>query len=80
MNSPPKIQAPEAAPECAALAPELDSIADIVEPDDLFFGMIPFADNTELLDVEAGRGQLLHGGFRCFMVCEDGDDCTWCFH
>jgi len=79
MNSPPKNK-PETAPERTPFAPELDPIADVVESDHLFVGMVSLADNAEFLHVEAGSGQLFHGCFRCGVVCEDGNDCVSCFH
>jgi hypothetical protein len=80
LRQPAKEQAPGTAPERAPLAPKLDPVTDIVEADDPFFGMVSLTDNAEILHLEAGRGQLFHGCFRCLMVCEDRDDCVSCFH
>src|SRR6202522_3813663 len=37
-------ETPEAAPECATRAPKFDPVAHVVEADNLFVGMIAFAD------------------------------------
>ena len=37
-------QAPQATPESAPASPELDPVTDIVEADDLFLGVVAFAD------------------------------------
>jgi hypothetical protein len=39
-------QAPETAPERTSRTPKLDSIADIVESDDLFFSMVSLTDKA----------------------------------
>ena len=46
-EQPAKEQAPQTAPERAPRPPELDPVADIVEADDLFIGMVSLADNAE---------------------------------
>src|ERR1019366_8767360 len=73
-------QAPEAAPERAPRAPEFDSITSAVEADDLFFGMVSFADDADIFHLEAGSGQLFHCGFRSLVIREDRDDRVSCFH
>src|ERR1700733_14170176 len=47
-------QAPDSAPKCTELAPVFHSVASIIIADDLFFGVIVFANNRKLLHIEAG--------------------------
>jgi hypothetical protein len=56
MEQPAKEQAPETAPERAPRAPKLDPVTDIVEADDLFFGMVSLTDDAEILHLETVRG------------------------
>src|SRR5664279_553170 len=69
-----KEQAPETAPECTALAPKLDPVTRVIKADDLFVSVIALSDDAKIFHLEAGCSQLLHGCFRCFVVCEYGDD------
>ena len=73
-------QAPEAPPECSARAPKLDPVPGAIEPDHLFISMIALADNTQVLHVEAGGGQLLDCRFGGGMFVEDGNDRVGIFH
>jgi hypothetical protein len=56
------------------LAPELDSISGVVEPNDLFVDVISPANETKMLDVDAGFGEFSYGLFRSLMIGENGDD------
>ena len=73
-------QAPEATPERAACAPELDAIACSVEADDFLLAVVALAYNAQVLHLKAGRGQLFDGGFGGKMVCKNRDHCVSFFH
>jgi hypothetical protein len=65
--------APKTAPEGAALAPEFNSIACVIEPYDMLIGVKPLTDNAKVLDVNSSVGQLLDCNLRRLMIVEDGD-------
>ncbi len=67
-------QAPQAAPECAVLAPKFDPIAQVVESYDLFLAVIALTDKGEHLHIETGLGQFLQPHLSALMIVEDGND------
>ena len=77
-------QAPEAAPEGAVLAPELDPVAHVVEADHLFFGVEALPDDAVVRHVEATAGEFADGFFGILMPREDCDHgvllTSWVFH
>src|SRR5271155_3131869 len=76
MTSPPK-NSPQKPPQNA---PEFDPVAEVIEADDLFIGMVALPDDAEILYLETGTRQFFHSSFCRFVVGEDGDDSASCFH
>ena len=58
-----KKEAPKAAPERAARAPKLHSVACGVKADDLFVRVVSLPDNAEIFRLEARRDQFFHRRF-----------------
>jgi hypothetical protein len=63
---------PESTPEGAALTPEFHAVSGVVEPNDVFIGVVALAHHAEVFDVDAGGGQLLHRGLGSLMIGKDG--------
>ena len=66
-------QAPQPAPEQPARAPETDPVALVEKADNVFVGVVAFADNAEMADVEPGQAELLDGGLRCGVAGKSAD-------
>jgi hypothetical protein len=47
---------------------------------DLFIGVVPFADDAEVLHIDASLGQLLNGSFGALMIGENRDYGTTLCH
>ena len=62
MNNPPK-KGPRGRPERPPPTPELDAIANVVEADDGFIGMITFTHDAERFEIEPSLRQGLQAIF-----------------